>query len=118
MRLIAAGLLTAVLAVGCTGNEGADNAALVSAEGPAGVAQATVAKYLGVATATVRIVSVEAVEFADSSLGCPQPGMAYLAVLTPGHKVVAEANDQNLDVRVSGNHGLICEPAPKPTPKR
>jgi hypothetical protein len=81
-------------------------------EGPAAVAQRTVAEHTGTDYKQVAIVSVEAVEFSDSSLGCPQQGMAYLQVITPGHKVIAETTGadgaQRFDVRVTGKLGLIC----------
>ena len=32
------------------------------------------------------------VEWSDSSLGCPQPGMEYLQVITPGYRILLEAN--------------------------
>jgi len=58
----------------------------------------------------VLILSVEAMEFGDTSLGCPQPGMAYLQVVTAGYKVVAEYAGKNFDVRVAGGRSLICDP--------
>ena len=30
----------------------------------------------------------------DGSLGCPQPGMVYAQVITPGYWIVLEVNDQ------------------------
>jgi hypothetical protein len=77
---------------------------------PAAIAAATVAQKTGSSEDAVVIRSVEAVDFGDSSLGCPQPGMAYLQVITPGYKVVAEAIGKTFDVRVAGARGLICDP--------
>jgi hypothetical protein len=48
------------------------------------------AAELGSDVATIRIVSVEEVEWPDSSLGHPQPGMMYMQVITPGYRVVFE----------------------------
>ena len=42
----------------------------------------------------ITIVSVEWTEWSDSSLGCPQPGHAYLTVITPGYRVFLKANDK------------------------
>ena len=36
----------------------------------------------------VIVESVENVEWRDSSLGCPQPGMMYAQVVTPGFRIV------------------------------
>lgn len=40
------------------------------------------------------IVSVESVEWSDSSLGCPAPDLVYLSVITPGYKIILEATDE------------------------
>lgn len=77
---------------------------------PAAIAAATVAQQTGSNVDAVVIRSAEAIDFGDSSLGCPQPGMAYLQVITPGYKVIAEANGKTFDVRVAGARGLICDP--------
>ena len=97
----------------CSGNGTSGNVAGGAVmEGPAAVAQRIVAEHTGTDYKQVAIVAVEALEFSDSSLGCPQQGMAYLQVITPGHKVVAEITGpegtQRFDVRVAGKHGLIC----------
>ena len=56
----------------------------------------------------IEVVSVESVDFPDSSLGCPQPGMAYLQVITPGYKVILKADGKTFDYRVSGPQALLC----------
>ena len=86
--------------------------------GPADVARQTLVQATDVEADSITIVSVETVEFSDSSLGCPQPDMAYLAVITPGHKVIAEAAGKSYDIRINGQHGLVCSPAPQAFPKR
>lgn len=58
------------------------------------MADATVAwaaGELGVTATDITVQSVEAVEWPDSALGCPQPDMIYAAVITPGYKVLLEA---------------------------
>jgi hypothetical protein len=77
---------------------------------PAAIAATTVAQQTGSDVDAVVIRSVEAIDFGDSSLGCPQPGMAYLQVITPGYKIIAEAIGKTFDVRVAGARGLICDP--------
>lgn len=51
-------------------------------------AQADLAGRLGVSPDEIEVVSVEAVEWGDSSLGCPQEGMMYAQVITPGYRIV------------------------------
>ena len=45
------------------------------------------AERLGVACEEVTVVRVESVEWPDTSLGNPQPGMVYAQVITPGYKL-------------------------------
>lgn len=81
---------------------------------PADIAREAVADALGVSSGTVRVISIEARDFPDGSLGCPQPGAAYAQVITPGHRVLVEADGRRFDVRVAGAVGRICRPR-KPT---
>ena len=76
--------------------------------GPEAIAVNTVAEFLSIKSERVTVVSSEAQNFPDSSLGCPQPGMSYLQVITPGYRVVVEADGRRFDVRVAGTRGRIC----------
>ncbi|MGI9291219.1 MAG: hypothetical protein ACR2QG_08075 [Gammaproteobacteria bacterium] len=113
MRITAIFLLCVVGLAACSGNGTADqNSSTPAEQGPAALAQSTVAQYAGVNYKEVQILSTEPVEFSDSSLGCPEPGMGYLQVITPGHIVIAEVDGQEgpqrFDVRVSGRLGKVC----------
>ncbi len=70
-----------------------------------------VADQLGVAADDITVVSVEPVEWPDSSLGCPQPDMIYAAVITPGYQVTVEAQGTtyavHTDSRPEGEK-IIC----------
>lgn len=63
-------------------------------EPPAGAEQAVrlarinLAQKLGLEPEAIKLLSVEAVEWRDTSLGCPQPGMIYAQVITPGFRVM------------------------------
>jgi hypothetical protein len=85
---------------------------------PSAIARAVVAEHTGTAAENVSIISVEAVEFSDSSLGCPDPNMAYLQVITAGHKVIAAYADKRYDVRLSGRHGFVCQQRARKSPSR
>ena len=50
------------------------------------------AARLGIDVGDVTTVSVEDVEWSDSSLGCPAPGMMYLTVITPGYLITLEGS--------------------------
>lgn len=43
---------------------------------------------LGTPTSAFQVLNVQSVVWDDSSLGCPQPGLAYLPAQTPGVRVV------------------------------
>jgi len=70
-----------------------------------------VAGTLGIAPDTLRIATVEAMNWPDAALGCPQPDMIYAAVITPGYRVVLETVDARFvvhtDSRPDGEK-IIC----------
>jgi len=104
-------LLVVVAAAGCAPTDEPPPASPAQprpAAGPEETARRLVAEVLGIDADEVEIVSVAAREFSDSSLGCPQPGMSYLQVITPGYRVLLEADGRRFDVRTSGGQGRIC----------
>lgn len=68
----------------------------------------------GVDPGTVTVVSEAAVTFPNGALGCPEPGMLYTEVLTPGYQVVVEAGGRAYDYRASSRGGSLkwCENPP------
>jgi hypothetical protein len=48
----------------------------------------------GVAAGAITVVSAEAVEWSDGSLGCPQPDMMYPQVISPGYRLILAAGGQ------------------------
>jgi hypothetical protein len=60
-------------------------------------AAVNLADRLGIDVAEVEVVSIEQVEWPDSSLGCPRPGQNYLTVITPGFRMILEANGTNVE---------------------
>mgnify|MGYP005841997265 CR=1 FL=1 len=70
-----------------------------------------VAATRGLAPAALRIIAVEAVNWPDAALGCPQPDMIYAAVITPGYRVVLATADATIvvhtDSRLDGEK-VIC----------
>ena len=52
-----------------------------------------------------------AIDWRDSSLGCPKPGMAYLEVITPGHKVMLSVDGQVYAVHEAKNRAFVCKQA-------
>lgn len=113
VRFCRAALLGCAVLLGACGQAPTElpvepNASRASTDDPGIIARQVVADFLSVPTAEVTLVSVEAKDFGDPSLGCPAPGMAYPQVITPGHRVIVEAEGRRFDVRVSGKSGKIC----------
>jgi hypothetical protein len=62
----------------------------------------------------IALISVQSVVWSDSSLGCPQPDMNYLMVLTDGYRVVLAVDDQPYYYHANTRgYGVICE-SPNP----
>jgi hypothetical protein len=68
---------------------------------------------------------MEEKDWPDSSLGCPQPGMAYLQVITPGYLIVLRALGNDYMYHASYNYVILCQafwpikpipPTPPPPP--
>lgn len=55
------------------------------------------ASTLGITGDEIEVVSVEPMQWRDSSLGCPKPGQMYLQVITPGYKIVLEAGGETYE---------------------
>jgi hypothetical protein len=71
----------------------------------------------GVDPSAVGVLVAEARDWPDSSLGCPEDGMMYTQVITPGYRVVVEAGGAEYDYRASTRSSDVrwCEsPAPLP----
>jgi hypothetical protein len=137
-RAIAAAALLALAVAACTGGgataspsgDAASSAPADQSAGPVptvapgiseGVPPAVVraavsdaAARAGVDPAAVTVVAAEAVTFPNGGLGCPEPGMMYTDVLTPGYRVVVEAGGRRYDYRASTRGGAIrwCENPP------
>jgi hypothetical protein len=62
----------------------------------------------GVDPSLLTVASAEPAIWPDSSLGCPQPGIQYLQVLTPGYLVELHGTQGNYFVHVAGNRSIVC----------
>ncbi|HEX6287585.1 MAG TPA: hypothetical protein VFZ66_00265 [Herpetosiphonaceae bacterium] len=76
------------------------------------LARQQLADTLGCDAQAVQIVDVEEMEWSDSSLGCPQPGMMYMQVITPGYRVTLEHSGQRYIFHTDLAHRAIrCDPS-------
>jgi hypothetical protein len=88
-----------LLSVGCGNSDNGDgNTATPSipekAEYIVSIAKHNLAQKLDVSLGEIKIHSLTEVEWHDTSLGFPEPGMAYDQVITPGFELVFTVDDQ------------------------
>lgn len=81
------------------------------------IAVADLAKRLTVDASEIEVSSATLVEWPDSSLGCPQPGMQYAQTLTDGAQIVLNARGQQYSYHAGGSRPpFLCEQALKAPP--
>ena len=61
------------------------------------LAVADLSQQLNVPKESILVESVEAVQWPDASLGCPQPDMLYAEVVTPGYIIVLSVENQTYE---------------------
>lgn len=75
------------------------------------------AQRLSVATDQINLIEATSVVWPDSSLGCPQEGMAYAQVLTPGYLILVEYAGNIFEYHTSSRtHIVTCENPSPPVP--
>ena len=70
-------------------------------------AVAQLASDTGIPEGQIEVVSFEYTEWPDSSLGCPEPGRAYLTVITPGYRVILRANGTQYEYHTNEKNMVI-----------
>lgn len=112
--------------------DGGDNATMRPSEQPGALpgsqpvgvndsnrAQVTLARQqlsgmASVQDSEISVVSVEEVEWRDSSLGCPEPDTMYMQVITPGYRITLEANGKRYTYHTNmGEQVIRCENGPR-----
>ena len=64
-------------------------------------ARQVLADRLSVPDDGLELVSDEPVQWEDTSLGCPQAGMVYAQVITPGHRITFRQGDDTYEVHTA-----------------
>jgi hypothetical protein len=81
------------------------------------MAKEDLAQRLAVSVSEINLIEAQPVTWPDSSLGCPQPGMAYAQVLTPGYLILLEHGGNTFEYHAStGNFVVTCENPIPPVP--
>lgn len=79
------------------------------AEQVVALARRDLAQRLKRTETTIQVASMEAVEWSDASLGCPEPGMAYAQVITPGYRLILTANGERHEYHTDqGQRAFYC----------
>lgn len=79
-------------------------------------AKQDLAQRLVIPTTQIILTEATAVEWSDSSLDCPQPGMEYLQVITPGYRIVLEAGGTQYEYHSNRDAYIVyCENTNPPT---
>jgi hypothetical protein len=73
-------------------------------------AVAALSKNLGLDASQIKVVSTEVVEWPDACLGITQEGVACAQVVTPGYRIVLEANGKQVEYHTNQD-GTIIVPA-------
>ncbi len=67
---------------------------------------------LAVTRSAVRVLRATAVEWSDTSLGCPKEGMMYAQVITPGFLILLSAEGKLYEYHTDlGNYAVLCMPS-------
>ena len=70
-------------------------------------AKADLAQQTGVPIEEIGLISIEAVDWSDTSLGCPQEGFMYAQVITPGYLMVLEADGQQYEYHTDQTTNVV-----------
>lgn len=70
-------------------------------------AVADLAKQFDIPSDQIKLVSMERVEWSDTSLGCPQEGYMYAQVITPGYLLILAAQGQQYTYHTDLNTTII-----------
>lgn len=66
-------------------------------------------RHFNLTEEVIEVESVQAVEWADASLGCPLPGESYAQVITPGYLITLEALDITYTYHTdTGDRVVLC----------
>ena len=72
-------------------------------------AREALANWLGISSEEIEVVELEEVEWPDTSLGCPEPGKAYLQVIVLGCRVAMRVGDEVYEYHSGGEQGVLCD---------
>ena len=69
-------------------------------------ARGLLAQRLGVPADSLTFVGAQAVNWPDTSLGCPKPGYVYAKVIVPGYRITFAHDGSNYEVHTAAKSGF------------
>jgi hypothetical protein len=76
---------------------------------------ADAATRLGIGPEQITVLSIESVNWSDAGLGCPVPGMMYAQVITPGYRILLEAEGQTYRYHTDRSRAFVlCQQGQEP----
>ncbi len=72
-------------------------------------AREDLAGRLGISIDSIAVVKTQAAEWRDSSLGCPEKGMFYMQVITPGYVIVLQAQGKSYEYHAGLSNVVLCD---------
>lgn len=73
------------------------------------LAKGVLAEELDVPPETISTDAVRAVDWPDSSIGCPQPDHSYAQVITPGHEITLRVDKQVYVIHETNGKAFLCK---------
>jgi hypothetical protein len=67
-------------------------------------------RRIGAGRDQINVAQTQRVQWPDSSLGCPEPGMNYLMVITPGYRIVLEVAGREYYYHANENEYFVYCP--------
>ena len=72
---------------------------------------ADAAQQLGIELSALSIATLEAVEWPDAALGCPEEGGVYAQVVSPGYRIIVTDGSRTLEYHTGLNDAFVNCPA-------
>ena len=100
--------LASVLLLGDLGVAASQSSSKAEAEAVR-LARSAVAAKPGNGSGALQVVGVAPAQWRDASLGCPEQGLVYAAMLTSGYEVRLRGSDREHVVHVGGGRAVVCD---------
>jgi hypothetical protein len=81
-----------------------------SEEHAVALARTTLSERLSIPEDQIQLGHASPKQWPDTSLGCPEPGMMYAQVVTPGYWIQLQVGEKVYDLRVGNGQATVCEP--------